>query len=122
MTETPIHRGLILHRVAKLHKKTILQICEDAKVDQSTFYYHKGKADLPFEILYKYAVAMDYYFTTEIPEFTEWLKDNNLLRRANKELSMEEIIKERDMWKDKYYSLLEEHNKLIKDVYLKDGE
>jgi hypothetical protein len=114
-----IHRGALLHRVAKLHKKTIVQISSDAGVDQSTFYYHKEQEDLPFEILYKYAVAMDYFFGTELPEFTAWLKDNNLLPNEGAKLSVEGLLKERDYWRDKYYALLEEHNNLIKDTYLK---
>lgn len=114
-----IHRGAILHRAAKLHKKSIVQISKDAGVDQSTFYYHKEQEDLPFEILYKYAVAMDYFFSVELPEFTDWLKDNNLLPNGETKLSIEGLLQERDYWKDKYYSLLEEHNKLIKESYLK---
>ncbi|SMG15748.1 hypothetical protein [Sphingobacterium psychroaquaticum] len=114
-----IHRGAILHRIAKLHKKSIVQISKDAGVDQSTFYYHKEQEDLSFEILYKYAIAMDYFFSTELPEFSEWLKENNLLPSDEAQLSIEGLLKERDYWKDKYYSLLEEHNNLIKEKYLK---
>lgn len=117
-----VHRGAILHRVAKVHKKSIVQISKEAGLDQSTFYYHKEQADLPFETLYKYAVAMDYYFATELPEFTDWLKENNLMRRTETKVSIESLREERDYWKDKYYSLLEEHNNLIKEKYLKENK
>ncbi|WP_293883545.1 hypothetical protein [Sphingobacterium sp. UBA1498] len=114
-----IHRGLILHKAAKRNKKSITQIAKDAGVDQSTFYYHKDQEDLPFDILYKYAVAMDYFFSAELPEFTEWLKENRLdVQNEETHLSIENLVKERDYWKDRYYSLLEEHNKLIKEKYL----
>jgi hypothetical protein len=62
---------------------------------------------------------MDYFFGTELPEFTAWLKDNNLLPNEGAKLSVEGLLKERDYWRDKYYALLEEHNNLIKDTYLK---
>lgn len=109
-----VHIGLILHAAAKRHKKTITQIAKDAGVDQSTFYYHKDLEALPYEILFKYAMAMDYYFENEIPDFTNWLKQNKLLPQNETKLTVENLIQDRDYWRDKYYVLLEEYNELIK--------
>lgn len=117
-----VDRGAILHKVAKLNKKSIVQIAEDAGFDQSTFYYHKAQPDLPFETLYKYAVVMDYYFANEFPDFTDWLKENNLSPKKEASLSKESLLQERDYWKDKYYALLEEHNNLIKEKYSKENK
>lgn len=45
-----IHRGKILHAIAKRHKKPIVKIIEDAGYSHSSFYIHKNQEDLSFEI------------------------------------------------------------------------
>lgn len=61
---------------------------------------------------------MNHDFSNEIPEMKEYLKENNIKLPAAKPMSYAELLIEKDYWKDKYYSLLEEHNKVIKDKYL----
>jgi hypothetical protein len=112
-----IHRGKILHQVAKRSKKTIVQISDDAGYDQSTFYVHKDKEDLQLEILYRYGVAMDHDFSTEVPEMKDYMLEQGLKNPLEKKLSYEELEQDRNLWKDKYYALLEENNKLIKEKY-----
>lgn len=113
-----IHRGKVLHEVALLHPKKIIVIVKEAGyTSQSTFYKHIAEEKLPFRTLYKYAKVMDYYFVNEIPEFQEWLKNNGLINQNSGATDYADLQKERDKWRDKYYSLLEEHNKLIKKSY-----
>ncbi len=115
---TKVHRGKILHEVASLHKMKIIDIVEEAGyTSQSTFYKHISEENLPFKTLFKYAKVMNYYFANEIPEFKEWLDKNGLGEQNIGPVSYAELQKDRDMWREKYYSLLEEHNKLIKDRF-----
>lgn len=115
---TSVHRGKILHDVASLHPLKIIAIIEEAGfTSQSTFYKHVREEKLPFRTLYKYAKAMNYYFTKEIPEFKSWLDKNGLIDRNVEPANYADLQRERDLWREKYYALLEEHNKLIKDKF-----
>ncbi len=60
---------------------------------------------------------MSHDFSMEIPEMEEYLAINGLKKSSDKNLSYDELLKERDMWRDKYYSVLEENSKLIKEKY-----
>jgi hypothetical protein len=71
-----IHRGGILHGVAKRHPNTISKIANDAGYDQSTFYIHKNNPKLSFDILVKYAIAMAHDFSNEIPGYNDYLIKN----------------------------------------------
>jgi DNA-binding transcriptional ArsR family regulator len=110
-----IHRGALLHSVAKLHKLSINKIATKAGYDQSTFYVHTKKLDLPFETIYRYGQVMDHDFSREIPEMVEFLKDNHLLKSGGK-LSYEELEKERDDFMGKYLKTLEDYNTLLKKL------
>ena len=111
-----IHRGKILHEVASLHSKKIVQIVEDAGyTSHSTFYKHVGEEDLSFKILYKYAKAMDYYFDNEIPELKEWMEKNGLSDQRRGQPSYAALEIELVEWREKYYSLLEKYNGLLEN-------
>lgn len=113
-----VHRGKILHEVASLHPLKITAIIIEAGyTSQSTFYKHVQQENLPFRTLYKYAKAMDYYFSKEVPEFKNWLEKNGLADRNVESASYADLQRDRDLWREKYYALLEEHNKLIKDKF-----
>ena len=105
MTTKSIHRGAILHKVAKRNKKTILQITTDAGYEKSSFFKHIKQKDLPFYILHKYAIAVPYDFGIEIPEMAIYSAKNGIIEEQ-KQQSYEDLRNEKDKWKDKYYSLL----------------
>ena len=109
----PIHRGAILHAVAKRSSLSIVKMVKEAGYDQSTFYVHKSKPDLSLDIIYKYSKALNHDFSFEIPEMAEYLESQGVSSSANDKLTYEQLEKERDKWRDRYYTLLEEHNKVI---------
>ena len=94
-----------------------MKIAKDAGYDQSTFYVHVKRSDLPMGILYKYSNAMDHDFTTEIPEMEDYLLSNGLKKSNDSSLSYDELLKDRDNWREKYYAQLEENSRLIKEKY-----
>lgn len=108
------HIGKTLNSVAENHVLSKVEIIQKAGYEsQSTYYKHISQADLPFRILYKYARAMNYSFSKELPDFKRWLKENNLpeLGSANPELA--DLTNELNLWKNKYYELLEKYNTLL---------
>ena len=110
---TQVNIGKQLHEAAKHHIKSITKIAEEAGYKQSTFYKHTKQPDLDFSILYKYAKVMDNYFTKELPEFTKYLEDNGLVKTGKEKLTYEELLIERDNWRDKYYITLEKLNECL---------
>lgn len=102
------------------HKKSVVKITEEAGYAHSTFYVHKEQEDLPFETLERYGDVLDHDFSAEIPEMKDYMIEKGRKSPSTRTLSYEELLKEKDYWKDKYYSLLEDHNKLIKEKYSND--
>lgn len=117
--KSQIHRGAILHGVAKRHPNTISKIAKEAGYDQSTFYIHKQNADLSFDILVKYGTAMNHDFSNEIPEYSEYLIKNGVKQPNDLKMTYEELEKDRNFYRDKYYAQLEENHRLIKELYNK---
>ena len=60
---------------------------------------------------------MDHDFTTEIPEMEDYLLSNSLKKSNDSSLSYDELLKDRDNWREKYYAQLEENSRLIKEKY-----
>jgi tRNA(Phe) wybutosine-synthesizing methylase Tyw3 len=109
-----IHRGAILHAVAKRQKKTIIKIAKDAGYEKSSIFKHFRQKDLPLEILYKYATTIPHHFEIEIPEMADYLEQNGLKIEETRKLTYEELQRQSEEWKDRFYKLLEEHQKLLK--------
>lgn len=112
-TKNNIDRGAILHAVAKRSIKTITQIAADAGYEKTSFYVHIRKADLSLDIIYKYGVAMPHDFSIEIPEMVDYLSVHGLKKADDTKLSYEQLLKEKEFWKDRFYTLLEEQNKVL---------
>jgi len=108
------HIGKILNSVAENHALSKVEIIQRAGYEsQSTYYKHISQVNLSFKILYKYAKAMNYGFSKELPEFKKWLKENNLSEFGNTNPELIELANELSKWKSKYYDLLEKYNTLL---------
>lgn len=112
-----VHRGSILRAVASRHEKSIIKIANDAGYDQTSYYVHVKKDDLSFDILYKYSKAMNHDFSMEIPEMADYLAMHGLNKGPIQSLSYDDLIRDRDNWRDKYYALLEKHTELIQEKF-----
>jgi len=115
MQNRKIHRGDILHGVAKRSIKTITRIAADAGYEKSSFYVHIKKEDLDLDIIFKYGKSIPHNFDVEIPEMSEYLETHKLKKEDDDaKPDYEQVVKEKERWKDKYYTLLEEHTILLK--------
>ncbi|KLT67109.1 hypothetical protein [Pedobacter sp. BMA] len=114
------HRGKILAEVAKRHHLTITKIAKLAGYTQSTFYKHKLQSELDFDVLYKYAKILDYYFQNEFPEFSQYLEDNNLGQVENRRLSYNDLVQIIEKYKVREAEdakTILSHLKELKDCY-----
>jgi AcrR family transcriptional regulator len=111
-----ISRGKALHRAAKLSSLSIREIVKKAGFSYPAFYVHIKNDNLDFSILAKYAKAMRYSFTDEFPELSEYLMEDK--GSYGKQLSYEELLHDRDKWKEKYFDAVDRYNRLV-DKYNK---
>src|SRR5690606_21291817 len=110
------HIGRILDSVAENHAFPKVEIIERAGyASQSTYYKHIIQQNLSFRILYKYARAMNYNFSRELPEFVKWMQKNNVPALGTMNKEFDELVQELNKWKEKYYSLLEKYNTLLEE-------
>ncbi len=119
------HIGKILNSVAENHALPKVEIIRKAGYEsQSTYYKHISQTDLSFKILYKYAKALDYGFSKELPEFKKWLEKNNLPEIENSNKELQRLTREMNKWKEKHFELLEKYNSLLENQtkYIKELE
>lgn len=108
------HRGEALQAAVKKTKFKITQLVKRMKISRGTFYNHKEDPNLPFEILEQYGKILKYDFTNDFPEMQKYSLEESPAFYGEP-TTIEEAIKQRDHWKDKYLKLLEKYNKLIEE-------
>ncbi|WP_040478844.1 TetR/AcrR family transcriptional regulator [Mariniradius saccharolyticus] len=121
------HRGKILREVVDKYcaaqGSTISAVAQKAGYNQATIYRHFEKEDLPFHIIRKYGKAMGHDFRMEYPEMEEemaaWSEPTE--KYGNYTQTLSEVVLERDQWREKYYRLLEIHNKLLMERLQNQG-
>ena len=110
MRKKQLHRGEIVQRIAEASELSIIKIIKKAGYKSTTSYYrHVQMADLSLEIVHKYGEALKHDFSLEIPE----IKEVDWLVESGNPKTIQEAIRERDYWRDKYYSVLEKNNELL---------
>lgn len=60
---------------------------------------------------------MKHDFSNEIPGYREYLEENGLNKNKNVKMTYDELLKDRDDWREKYYEQLRENHKLITEKY-----
>jgi len=105
-----IHRGEVLQAIVKRSDLSIPQIAKRTGYSRSSYYNHVRNPQLPLEILEIYGRAVGYDFSDEFPEM---LKFKSFKEPEVEYLSVDQLKKDRDKWRDKYYELLERYHKLM---------
>jgi AcrR family transcriptional regulator len=111
-----IHYGEVLRDVADKSELTITQVAKKAGFNRTTFYNHILNPDLPYHILERYGRVLKFDFTTKIPEMQKFknFEDPAVLYQTPD--TIEEVLLQRDIWRDRYYELLEKYNKVIEEA------
>ncbi|TQM50325.1 hypothetical protein BDE36_2068 [Arcticibacter tournemirensis] len=106
-----MHRGELLGKIITKKGLVKSKVAAEAGFDRTTYYYHIKQANLDYTILEKYGRVIGYDFTTDLPEM------QSFIHRAGPEITtLEEMEKDRNKWKEKYYELLEEYHELKKQA------
>ena len=112
--KTRLHRGQILAAAVKASRLNKEKVAVKAGYSRSSYYKHIVNADLDFHILIAYGKAISHDFTEEFPEMPKYILEDPE-ETYSKTITIEEAIRQRDQWKDKYLDLLEKYNRLIEE-------
>ena len=107
-----IHRGKILKAAVDGTGISIDVLTRKAGYSRISYYNHIKKADLSNRILEKYARAMNYDFSIEIPDFNVPLVEEPEEPYLTRPRTIEEAIEQRDYYIKKYIEVLEDYKKL----------
>jgi len=110
--KTKLHRGQILATAVESTGLNKEEVASKAGYSRSSYYKHIENADLEFHILIAYGKAIRHDFTEEFPEMPKYVIEDPE-ESYGKTLTLEEAIRQRDIWKDKYIELLEKYNQMI---------
>ena len=118
---TKLNRGQVLATAVEGTGLNKEEVALKAGYSRSSYYKHIENPNLDFHILMAYGKAIKHDFTEEFPEMPRYLLEDPD-HEYGKKITLEEAIRQRDMWKDKYLELLEKYNRLIEEKIDKKKE
>ncbi|RYY62234.1 MAG: hypothetical protein EOO05_03530 [Chitinophagaceae bacterium] len=112
--KTKLNRGQVLSSVVESTRINKEKVAVKAGYSRSSYYKHISNPDLDFHILTAYGKAIQYDFTEQFPDMPKYMVyDPEENYDAPK--SLDDALKQRDSWKDKYYDLLEKYNSMMEE-------
>jgi hypothetical protein len=113
-SKTHIHRGHILKDAVEATRFKKEEIAAKAGYTRSSYYKHIQDAELPYHILASYGKALKIDFTDELPEMPKYIiEEQDTVYTQG--MTIGDLQKQIEYWKDKYIELLEKYNKLIEE-------
>jgi len=109
-----IHRGALLQQYVEESGLSVTQLTKRVGYSRSSYYNHINDANLPIDILLKYGKVIKHDFFVDFPELMSnvlYEPHTDFASLSNAE-TIEEAIKQRDTWKEKYFELLEKYHLL----------
>lgn len=97
-------------------KKTGLNIdtiARKAGYKRVTYYSHIKQRDLNLSILEKYGRAINHDFSSAVPALRELRVEEDESIYAKESIPLETALKQLQVWKEKYYELMEKYIKLV---------
>ena len=91
-------------------------VAQRAGYKRVTYYLHRKTEDLSLDILAKYSRAIGHDFSEEIPGMKHFIVEDEGVIYHNEPSTIEEAIKQRNEWKEKYYALMEKYHKYIEEI------
>ncbi|MEO6868468.1 MAG: hypothetical protein ABI168_02415 [Ginsengibacter sp.] len=110
-----IHIGKLLQQAVKQTGLNVDLITKKAGYKRGTFYLHIKQKDLDINILKKYALAIGYDFSREVPAISEFMLAEEDHPYAKEPTTISEAMQQRDEWKEKYYALMEKYLKYVEN-------
>ena len=109
-----LNRGQILATAVEASGINKEKVARRAGFSRSAYYKHVANPNLSYHILIEYGKAIQHDFTEEFPDMPKYVLEDPESKYGNP-LTIEQAIKQRDQWKDKFYDLLEKYNTLMEE-------
>lgn len=110
--KTKLDRGQVLATAVEATGLNKQKVAVKAGYSRSSYYKHIREPLLGYHILIAYGRAIKHDFTEEFPDMPKYVLEDPE-ENYGKPVSIEEVTRQRDQWKDKYLELLERYNYLI---------
>lgn len=111
---TNIHRGEVLNAVVKRSGRNVSEVAKQAGYSRASYYNHISNPELSYDILDLYGKVLHYDFSEEFPDMIRYVAFMEpSVEYGN--ATVEQLRKEVNRWKDKYFVLLEKYNLLIEE-------
>ena len=110
--------GEVLREAVSKSNLSITGICSQLKRERSWLYYQFRRKNIPIEILLMIGTVIRHDFTEDVPE----LKRITGMKMMNDSNTDTYGKSNAEFWKSKYYSLLEEHIILLKQLNARQGK
>jgi hypothetical protein len=108
-----IHRGEIVDKKIRQSGLKMQAVADKLKIARSTLYAWLGDPMLDFDSILDIGKIINYDFSNDFKEINT-SKVVNEDQAQYKKTTLPDCLRERDEWKDKYITLLESHNLLLK--------
>lgn len=113
-----IDRGARLKQVVAENGISITQLVRKTGISRSSYYNHIADRFLPIDILLKYGQVLKHDFLVDFPELSQYIVNENAMPYAqlSEASTIEEAVKQRDIWKEKYFEMLEKYHQLREEL------
>ncbi len=108
-----VHIGKLLQAAVKKTGLNIDVVTKKAGYKRGTYYLHIKQKNLDAGILKKYARAIGYDFSNELPHIMNTVFEEEDHVYKKQPLTLDEAIKQINEWKEKYYTLMEKYLKYV---------
>jgi len=114
MSKKNKHRGEVLRDVILQSNMSKTTIAKKAGYSRGSVYIHIANPELPAQILQDYGRVLRHDFSEDFPEIAWKLAEESPELNDLPE-TIEEAIRQSDLWRNKYYALLEKYQKLLEE-------
>lgn len=119
-----IHRGQIVKKRIEESNIHVTTIARTIGYNRTRFYAWYDNESLPYDIILKIGKVIHWDFRKDFPELfidaSAVVEEPFVPYEAGKSLSeLEKCNAETQMWRERYYALMEEHNRLMKGAIIK---
>jgi len=111
---TKLNRGQILATAVEATGLNKEEVATRAGYSRSSYYKHIDNPNLDYHILIAYGKAIRHDFTDTFPDMPKYLVEDPEEPYGQPQ-TIEEAIRQREVWKNKYIELLEKYYRMVEE-------
>jgi predicted transcriptional regulator len=116
------HKGEIIEKAVRQSGYSITKLAKKLGKSARWMYYMFENSNVSIDHILEIGEIIHHDFSNEIKELKKYKSQNETLEIKESETAYKSKQTELEYWKNKYYILLEEHNKLLLDLTKKNNK